>query len=301
MTKKTSREALTTPAIDIDFTLPPSSRPLAGYDVEEWRGRLKLSKFNAEHALGCRNPNQYNKLCHHRILPQNVELLIRLYDEIPKAAGWDSYTPRELFDRMYSDDLAKFAGTEHQVAARVDLGKRFTKILGRSYARRYDWLESDPKKNENDQLTHIVIECLLTKLKQADNPREVLERLAKKVLMLRGFNLDSELPVPTPERPPMRQKTGRKSSSERQRLAGGAPELPLPKPKKAASRDVRAIAHALAKEEAARLRPAKKTRKAALPAKAVARKLVAKNAAGRGAKRAAPAKKSKSGGAGARA
>ncbi|MFC5500105.1 hypothetical protein ACFPOE_21355 [Caenimonas terrae] len=252
MRNETSREAPGTPAIDIDFTLAPSNRPLAGYDVEEWRGRLKLSKFNAEHALGCRNPNQYNKLCHHKILPQNVELLIRLYDEIPKAAGWDSYTLRELFDRMYADDLAKFAGTEHQVAARVDLGKRFTKMLGRSHARRYDWLESDPKKNEKDQLTHIVIECLLAKLKQADDPREVLERLAKKVLMLRGFNLDSELPVPTPERPPVRHKAGRKSSSERERLAGAPLALAAPKATRAPSRDIRAIAHALHKEETAR-------------------------------------------------
>lgn len=77
-----------------------------------------------------------------------------------------------------------------------------------------------------------MIECILSKLKQVDDPREVLERVAKKVWALRGVDLDTEFRIPTPEHPPTREKTGRKPGVKSKKAAAPA----APAARKAAAR-----------------------------------------------------------------
>ena len=194
----------------VDLSKPRSQRPMMGLDIEEWRGEHNLSKYDAQYALGFRNSNHYNKMCALPLLPEALELLIRLYEEVPRERGWARYAIKELFHLMYDPALEPFVGTELETWARVDLGTRFAKIFGRSSARQYQWLSDDRRRNDTDLPAYAVIECILSKLKQVDDPREVLERVAKKVWAMRGVDLDVEFRVPTPDFPPTREKTGRK-------------------------------------------------------------------------------------------
>jgi len=216
------------PTIRIDITKPRTQRPMMGLDIEDWRSELGLSKYQAQHALGFRNSNHYNNMCLQPQLPEVLELLIRIYDESPIALGWENYSLKELFSLMYGDVLGSFEGSKYLVHARVDLGTRFTKIFARSPARQYQWLEEDPKKNESELNAYSVIECILSKLKQIEDPKEVLERIARKVWLLRGVDLDSQFRVPSLEAPPTRQKTGRKSKS----LVGRRAVVPVSRAKK---------------------------------------------------------------------
>jgi hypothetical protein len=213
----------------IDMTLPRSKRPMVGLDIEEWRTSLDLSKFKSQYALGFRNINHYNRIAEGGLLSIDLELLIRLYEESPKAIGWEKYTIKQLFELMYGEDLKQFEGTRFETYALVDLGTRFTRIFGRSPSRKYQWLREDSTTNSNDLKTYAVMECILAKLYQLPNPKEVLERVAKKVWKLRGHDLDIENPIPTLTNPPTRQKTGRKSKHEeinKERALKGLPPLP---------------------------------------------------------------------------
>jgi hypothetical protein len=191
----------------IDMTKSRSERRMIGFDIEQWRGEHKLSKYEAQTALGFRNSNHYNKMCGVEELPPTIELLIRLYDEKPIP---EKYTLRELFELMYADALKPFMGTALETFAKVDLGSRFTKMFGRSPERRYQWLEEQKTKNSGDVSAYSDVDRVLSKLKDFEDPKEVLERLAKRVWALRGVDLDIEMPIPTLRNPPQRKKTGRK-------------------------------------------------------------------------------------------
>ncbi len=195
----------------VDLSRPRSARSMVGLDIEEWRASVGLSKYDAQNALGFRNSNHYNRMCESSLLDPQLELLIRLYEESPCARGWKRFGLQELYLLMYGKDLETFKGTRYEKYAAVDLGTRFCKMFNRSSARQYQWLGSDMQRNESELNANAVIECILAKLYQVDDPKEVLERLAKKVWLLRGEDLDLEYRVPTLSMPPSREKTGRKS------------------------------------------------------------------------------------------
>lgn len=201
------------PKFPVDLTKPRSDRPMTGLDIEQWRAERGMAKYDAQYALGFRNSNHYNKMCLEPILPEALELLIRIYEdsELIPGPGWPKFSLPDLFSLMYGEALEVFKGTKYETYAKVDLGTRFTKIFGRSSARQYQWLEDDAKRNESDLNAYSVMECILAKLHQADDPKGLLERAGRKVWQLRGVDLDAEYPVPTPSTPPTRQKTGRKS------------------------------------------------------------------------------------------
>jgi hypothetical protein len=217
-----TEEAKTKPQIQIDLTKPRSMRPMFGYDIETWRGENNLAKDEAQHALGFRNSNHYNEMCNQALLPVTLELLIRLYEEIPSPRPWERYTLPELFELMYGDALAPFVDTAFERPARVDLSSRFCVMLGRSPERRYQWLDTPTTKNADKLSAYPDVGCVLAKLRQVPDPKKLLERLARKTLSLRGIDLDTEWPVPTPRHPPRREKTGRKARTpeeiERARL-----------------------------------------------------------------------------------
>lgn len=214
-------------SVKIDASKPRSQRPMMGYDIEQWRGETGLSKFRAQAALGFRNANHYNKMCMEPVIPESIEIIIRLYEENPVAPGWEKFTLLELFDLMYAKALRVFDNTPDALRAYVDLGNRFTKLFNRSSSRKYNWLRDDNMSEEREfGGAYSDVETILTLLKQTENPAEVLERVAKKVFLLRGVNLDEMYPIPTLENPPRRERTGRKPSDKsRAKAAAKADKL----------------------------------------------------------------------------
>jgi hypothetical protein len=274
-----------------------------GYDIEQWRGELGLSKFEAQAALGFRNANHYNKICLMEIIPVSIEIIVRLYLEFPKARGWKKYSLQELFNLMYGEQLAVFEGRPDYTAARVDLGNRFTRLFDRSSSRKYNWLRDDDRGSGSREFggAYSDVETILAILKEVPNPKEVFERVAIHVFTLRGVDIEHEHRVPTLDLPPVRRKTGRRRTkpavkrSTRARipapralgsgsdaLAGDAVER-VRSAEEAAAKNV-AAEKAAAKKAAAKKAAAKK----AAAKKAAAKKVVAGKAAAKKAAKLAP-------------
>ena len=200
--------------LTIDPSKPRSRRPLMGYDIEQWRGEMSLSKFEAQSALGFRNANHYNKICLLEIIPVSIEIIIRLYLEFPKARGWKKFSLQELFNLMYGEQLALFEGRPDYTAAKVDLGNRFTRLFDRSSSRKYNWLRDDSGSSGGREFggAYSDVETILAILKEVPDPKEVFERVACQVFTLRGVDIENEHRIPTLELPPVRRKTGRKAT-----------------------------------------------------------------------------------------
>lgn len=208
-------EALPAP----DLTLPRAGRPMCGLDLEEWRGMLKLTKFDAESALGFRSTTLYNRECERRVLPVRTEILLRLYDEKPENYPWKSLSFKQLFNMMYGKYITQF-GPELQGRARNDLEARFTVLFGRSPSRGYAWLRGDDSMSDDSggaakPSSYATIERILQKLTQWPDPGATFERIASQSLRLRGVNIDEIFPIPTLERPPQRDRPGRRPSPDR--------------------------------------------------------------------------------------
>lgn len=274
-----------------DLSVHRSQRPMCGLDLEEWRGLLKLSKFDAESALGFRSASLYNREAARKVLPVRTEILVRLYDEKPENYPWTRLTFKELFAMMYGKQVDLFDG-EMQARARNDLEARFTVLFGRSPTRGYAWLRGDESQGDershggNKASSYATIERILQKLTQWDDPGAVFERVAMRCLQMRGVDIDQIFPVPTLERPPERGRPGRKPSPEgplRGRAARKAAEsasalgaeATKPAAKKAAAKKPAtkkpAVKKATAKKAAVKSVPPKKktaTAKKAAPRKA---------------------------------
>jgi hypothetical protein len=185
-----------------------TDRPLGGVDIPRFQGRHGLDKDDVCYHLGI---SHYQKKCSKDELDYSLELLMRLFDEDPTPAPFkrDRISLPALFDLMYGKRLAVFAGTEHEVEAKVDLQNRFSKLLGRSKGRAYRWLDATAIKAGSAR-THSDIIGVLGKLTQRPDPGETLERLGSYIWALRGVDIDKEFPIPTRRNPPKRGKRGRR-------------------------------------------------------------------------------------------
>lgn len=185
----------------IDMGLDPSKRPLAGLDVDYFRSRHELQTVDVIYALSIQNSAAYNKVVRDTYLSYNMEMLIRLYDLYPENAPWKLIEPTQAFDMLYGDVVEQFRGTEFEKEARLALFKRFTAACGRSIFTAYRWIESGG--NSKRGITNI-----FAKLSILDNPRFVLETLARNMYKVRGVDFDSYSPMPTIENPPKPKRRG---------------------------------------------------------------------------------------------
>lgn len=206
------------------------TRPLTGKDLAGFHSSYNIKKRDAIFALGIPNFVNYTKICRTTdALPIEKELLIRLYDQYPRHAAWRTVQPRQLFDMLYGDLMSKFAGTEHELPARLALYTRIMACFGRSASTAYRWFEgpdlSDDGESEGGGRAKAEILMLMNLLSTMENPREVFEALARQTLAARGIDLDTKYPLPDPSNPPPVRKPGRKpnpNSKKAQRLAAVA-------------------------------------------------------------------------------
>lgn len=181
-----------------------SNRPLSGQDLVKFRARHGLQTVDAIYALGLQNSATYNKLSALRPpekLPFALEMLIRLYDRHPGHAPWGEVTATQAFERLYGDVQKQFKGTEHQEDARLALFRRATALFGRSVYTAYRWFQSDGKGKQ-------VISKIFQKLASLENPRKVLEDIARQMYRVRGYEFDRLCPLPTLENPPLPRRRG---------------------------------------------------------------------------------------------
>lgn len=201
-----------------DNTEDISARPMSGQDLWRFRSRHQLQTHDAIYALGIQNSAIYNKLSKISApdkLPFVLEMLIRLYDRHPGHAPWGEVTAMQAFERVYGEHQRMFRGTSHEKEARLALYRRFTALFGRSVFTAYRWLESDGK---GKQAVNKIFQKLLT----LENPRKVLEDIAKLMYRVRGVDLDQMCPLPTLENPPAPRRRGPLPKAEREAQVAAA-------------------------------------------------------------------------------
>ncbi|OUM00700.1 hypothetical protein [Variovorax sp. JS1663] len=202
---------------------PWSERPLTGRDVDTLCKRFDLNSTEFAAALGLQNRFAFAKLLRSsKVIPFDVEMLCRLYDESPSPAPWRRYEADEVFRAMYGpliDLVSKPGDDEDRSYVEMQYSKRFTSALDRSSSTAYRWME----KTEGSG-ARLVIELLLRKLMSMPNPREALERMSTIVHRVRGGDFETRGPAPLPGVP--RSRRGRASGRSAARR-GAAMPLPI--------------------------------------------------------------------------
>jgi hypothetical protein len=185
----------------VNVTANPETRPLSGWDIDQFRVRHKLTRNAVADALALVTPGHFNRLASVRgPLKFELELLLRLYAKYPTPAPWISITPKEMFERFYGPLASQF-GNESATPAKTMLFARFAALFGRYTDAVRRWVVAGGK-------TETVILRAMTKLADLPNPREVAEDMARRIYALRGLDFDDEFPLPDPKNPPMPGKRG---------------------------------------------------------------------------------------------
>lgn len=218
--RKQSVGASIADALAIDVAL----RPMVGQDIERFASRHHLQKVDVIYALCIQGSAQYNTILREDSIPFATELLIRLYDKVPGHAPWKNVSAEEAFEILYGDVLRKFAGTEHEKEARLALYRRITACFGRSVYTAYRWLESGGAESTKRGNSKRTIQKVFAKLSVLDNPREVLEAIARQMLKVRKIDLDVTYPLPTLENPPVKKRRGPIPKNRAATAEGGGKE-----------------------------------------------------------------------------
>ncbi len=188
-----------------------ANRCFVGTDIERWRNLHELDESSAAFALGLKNYKR--AVLQIKPVSYTVELLMRLYNEKPGFGMWPKHqiTMHDLFRSLYTNNCGIFAGTEHEVTARVDCQARLGKLFGRSTSRTYRWLYETKHIGAMFLGAHgVSTRLILSKLSQFEDHGETLDRLSKLTYQLRGEMIDITTPVPTADCPPQRKTRGRK-------------------------------------------------------------------------------------------
>lgn len=174
---------------------PWSQRPLTGLDVDVLCKRFDLNATEFAAALGLQNRFQFAKLLRSsKVIAFDVEMLCRLYEEMPAPAPWRKYSAEEVFRTLYgaSNDRICEQGEDREYIE-LQYSKRFTSAFDRSSSTAYRWME----KSEGGG-ARLVIDVLLRKIMSMPNPREALERVATLVHRVRGGDFEQRAPEPMP-------------------------------------------------------------------------------------------------------
>lgn len=228
LTRKLGRPGVPTIKKDMEIDhaellKPWTERPLTGRDVDTLCKRFELNAAEFASALGLQNRFAFAKLLRSsKVIPFDVEMLCRLYDESPSPAPWRKYEADEVFKAMYGsliDQVCQHGANEDRDYIEMQYSKRFTSALDRSSSTAYRWME----KTEGSG-ARLVIDLLLRKIMSMPNPREALERLSTVVHRVRGGDFETRGPAPVPGAP--RSKRGRASGRSAARR-GSAMPLPI--------------------------------------------------------------------------
>lgn len=171
-----------------------SRRPMIWRDLAEFSARHGRTAADMTYDLALLTSHAYTKKTERRtVVDFDLELLVRLYDMYPSSCSWVRPDVSEMFERLYGKHLKTFSPALEPVA-RLALGRRYARMLGRVDTAQYRWL------SDGGQITRR-LSNILAKIdevsKLGKDPLELLESLAKRVWELRGVDIELEYPVPT--------------------------------------------------------------------------------------------------------
>ncbi len=185
----------------IDPSIDMSKRPMTGRDIDRFRGRHHMQTVDVIYALCIQNSAAYNRVVRAPVLSYEMEMLIRLYDMHPGHSPWKLLEPKQAFNMLYGDAMEQFRGTEFEEEARLALYGRFMAACGRSIYTAYRWIEKDGNCKRG-------IAKIFAKLSVLDDPRQVMEGLARSMYRFRNVDFDEYMPMPTLANPPQPKPRG---------------------------------------------------------------------------------------------
>lgn len=172
------------------------NRPMIWRDLAEFSARHGRTIADMVYDMVLLTNHAYStKTPLRTVVPFDLEFLTRLYDLYPSSCAWKRPSIRDMFELMYAGHLKSFDADSEPVA-RLAVGRRYAKMLGRVDTAQYRWLSEDGKITRRlGNILSKVEESALT----GEHPLDVFERVGKRIWELRGFDIDKHFPLPTKE------------------------------------------------------------------------------------------------------
>lgn len=174
--------------------LPITHRPMLWNDIPEFASRHKRTIADIVYDLALLTCFAYAQKTKRRtVIPMDLELLVRLYDAYPSSCTWKRPDIRETFEFLYGKIISEF-DSQYENVARLAIGRRYARMLGRVDTAQYRWLTEEGKVTR--RLENIVAKIYGIADSGAD-PLATLEALSRNCWALRGVDIEAVVPMPT--------------------------------------------------------------------------------------------------------
>lgn len=176
--------------------LPLSQRPMIWNDIPEFATRHGRTIADIVYDLALLTSHAYAQKTKKRtVVPMDLELIVHLYDAYPSSCSWNRPDIREAFEFLYGSKIREFTGA-NELVARLAMGRRYARLLGRVGTAQYRWLSEKGKVTRR-------LENIVSKIQDiastGDDPLLVFETLSRRCWALRGVDIDQMAPMPTAE------------------------------------------------------------------------------------------------------
>lgn len=174
--------------------LNEDDRPLIWRDLHPFANRHKRTTSDivydltllTSHVVSLKSPTAM-------VVPFDLELLMRILERHPSSCSWNRPGVRTMFEILYGPLISKFS-PDLEDAVRLALGRRYAKLLGRVDTTQYRWLAADGEVTRR-------MSNILSKIeevhKSGQDARLFFEHIAKRIWLLRGYDVELMLPLPT--------------------------------------------------------------------------------------------------------
>lgn len=172
------------------------SRPIVYHDLPRFAAEHDLTGMDMMHHMGFNTSYQYIRdVKKSLVVPFDIELLLRLYENSPKPCRWKKPNILVIFEMIYGD-LIEVCEDKNEEAMRMALSERFVSLLGRGVTVVYRWM-TDSGMSSKRMLN------ILSKVEELGRtPKErraAFEKISSNAWKLRGIEIDSYYPIPREE------------------------------------------------------------------------------------------------------
>lgn len=175
--------------------LPFGERPMIWRDLPQFSSRHGRTIADIVYDLALLTSHAYAKKTPNRVVvPLDLEVLTKLYDMYPSSCAWKRPDIRGTFEFLYGKAIAEF-DEKYESIARLAMGRRYARMLGRVDTAQYRWLAEEDGKITR-RLENILAKIHAITDTGAD-PLEVFESIATRSWALRGVDIDADVPMPT--------------------------------------------------------------------------------------------------------
>ena len=178
------------------LNLSTDARPVVYHDLPRFAAEHDLTGMDMMHHMGFNTSFQYIRdIKKALVVPFDIELLLRLYENSPKPCRWKKPNILVTFELIYGD-LIEACEEKNQEAMRMALSERFVSLLGRGVTVVYRWM-TDSGMSSKRMLN------ILSKVEELGRTpqerRRAFEKISSNAWKLRGVEIDSFHPIPREE------------------------------------------------------------------------------------------------------